>query len=250
VSIPGADDCRQKTMRKFVCALIVGLITAAGNSASGRESAWVMEQHSEESGDHLTYLSAKGLKSVNNSKHLTTVLMAPTWRMVLFSDSHKTYYETTYATWKSNVAQRMSFVFGEDIPKYEWKLQSTTEQKDGHKALLYTVIHDAYSGKNFMGQAHVRKRVYWLANDIAVDPMVANTLARILGFPELDKIPLAYAGVYQERYLTALKTLSIHEIKNTSQIKYPDLKGYKRLKTEESMYNDQSHLEDTLRTFF
>jgi hypothetical protein len=176
-------------------------------------------------------------------------MLAPSWHIVVCNDRAKTYYETRYDQWHGAMAQRVAMVFGEDIPKAAWRLVGTA-QIAGHRTAKYAVIHDDFAGDNFMGQTHVATRLYWLADDLPVDKRIANALSRLLGFPEMDKVPIRYAGVQPGKLIVALNTTTITALREKeANIQYPQLAGYTRIKNDAELHSSPQ-TDDAVKTFF
>jgi hypothetical protein len=71
------------------------------------QSGWVMQQKTQTGGKQLVFVTAGGIKLINEDTHFTTIAAAPRWNVITCNDATKSYMETTLDSYKGRYLRRL-----------------------------------------------------------------------------------------------------------------------------------------------
>lgn len=180
--------------------IVLSSLSLTSRSASANEKGWILTQRSQTLGDQYVYLSPSGLKCVNPQEGLGLMIRAPNWIVVLFNDKTKLYYQTTIDKWKRDLAQRG--INTQDVSMNGW-VRKQTKSIAGLKATQYVSKADDLSIQRMMAKrgkrgTSIKSAEYWVSEDIAVPPKLANMLQAAYGLPSTHSVPLRLSYVNRD----------------------------------------------------
>jgi hypothetical protein len=198
--------------RHVLFAALVMLFSNQNASAKGVE-AWQVVQRTDYAGQQVCFISARGVKLV--SRIVTTLVEAPSKKVVLYSDDAHSYCELTYKEWMSQIRKPGSF-----------ESRKIIKGKEGTVAGIKAV---QYFFENPDGGRRRITEEYWMAAGNVIPTKYTSALSDLAGLPENLGLPLKIIQLSPDgSKKIALETLSLSKAK-PSDCTLKEPVGYKRV---------------------
>jgi len=163
----------------FIIALFIWAL--ASPKAEGDERGWVLTQRSAAMGDQYVYISSSGIKIVNPSRGIGSIVTPPNWDVLFFNDQTHLIYSLSYDQWKNKLLRKQG-----SLSNIKWNR--------GGSATIAGLNANEYRMQNLA--AHAKSphdwisAEYWVARDIRVSPKLSGLLAAAYGTPDNASVPL------------------------------------------------------------
>lgn len=164
---------------KITLLLLVGFLIACCGiecQAKAKTAAWLLEQNEEDFGDCSIYLWHDGIKVVSRKLDCELLCKAPDWKVHFYSNDQK-------SEWIGELPQFSGLVMANPFaqPDVTKTLAIKAVGSGDLNGLKYTKYRTQFSAKDLI----------YTANDLDVDPKVAEFMARMYVVPLTKKIPLS-----------------------------------------------------------
>lgn len=165
------------------------LVTAAGACPAQAvpEQGYVLEQFSETTPTHINYLTAHAFKSKATIGGFTVISKAPDWKVTVFNDKSKVYWEVPLSQFKGEMAARVYASERADLMRCKW------QKKKEYDFLGEKTVEYATTGTGGDDKANPRGKVYngfFLSLPVERPPEIYALLAKLYQLPTLPGIPL------------------------------------------------------------
>lgn len=157
--------------------LLFGLVALCPvtKAAPGQKAGWVLQQNSDYVGSQVIYLSPEGMKLV--TRVVTTIILSPSQRVIMYNDKNKTYYESTYEMWKKQFPGHPEGTPGRTIRR-------------GQTGTVAGIPATQYFFENPEGGKRRVTEEYWTAADSSIPPQLSAAMSRVSDLPPNFGIPL------------------------------------------------------------
>lgn len=153
------------------------LIFCSGSSclAKAKATAWLLEQNEEDFGDCHIFLWHDGIKVISNKLDCELLYKAPDWKVHCYSKGQK-------SEWIGDLAQFSGLVMANPFAQPGMSKAMAVKEvgSSALNGLKYTKYRTQFSAKDLL----------YTANDLDVDPKIAEFMARMYVVPLTRKIPL------------------------------------------------------------
>lgn len=179
--------------KQFIGVLwVAGLWIIACLVARAADAGWMLVQSSQTGGNLVLYVSPSGMKSVDRLSGVSMFTTGPDWKVTMYNDKSRTYYETTVSAWTASLERR----------GMRSRLEGATWRRgqQGNVAGLraYEFVMDrppparpqaAGSGK-MKPPPPVTGASYWVASDIQIPKAASALISKFYGVPDCQRVPL------------------------------------------------------------
>ncbi|MFA6209922.1 MAG: hypothetical protein WC714_10910 [Candidatus Obscuribacterales bacterium] len=162
------------TLLLFVCFL--SYCCGSSCQAKPNVTAWLLEQNEEDFGDCHIYLCHDGVKVISKKLDCELLCKAPDWKVHCYSKGQK-------SEWIGDLSQFSGLVMANPFaqPDVTKSLATKAVGSGDLNGLKYTKYRTQFSAKDLI----------YTADDLDVDPKVAEFMARMYVVPLTKKIPLS-----------------------------------------------------------
>jgi hypothetical protein len=192
--------------------------------APAAEQGWYLHQKSLWGGEHMIYVGSSGIRLYNKQMGVSAVSSAPDWKMILYNDKSRCYFEPP-VTDKTTAA----------------RISRTLVSKIGSGMISGQPV-DHYQGsssKNIEEQSE-----FWTATQISLPVSFKRWLANIYKVPEIPGLPLRITYVDSSgKTVTALDTLGCQRGVIPANL-FARPVGYKRVNDEVMVLMDAESKDD------
>ncbi len=206
---------------RWLSAVLAAPVATLTLSAGARAEGWVLQQYTPYGGEHILYVSSQGFKFLHKKMGVASVSKAPDWKLTIYNDKARTYFQTNYDQWRQRSARGQGLASLHQMRKYH--------HMPPHKVGSETVAGIATTKYCAGAPGQPGSLTYWLSNNMSVPEQMNLFLSSELGLPSLPGLPLRVDQVDDRgRRIRALDTLSA-QLSNlpASTFTYPT--GYKRV---------------------
>jgi hypothetical protein len=213
-----------KIWRLFMLAFAACLL-AAPLAQKAYAQGWALSQYTPYGGQHQLYFSHEGMRINQKKMGITIVAKAPDWKLTMYNDRAKTYYQTTYEDWKQRSAKGQGFV---SSFQRQHKFRNVAPRKGTTSSIAGMACTQYFLGP----QGQPGSIICWLSNDISVPPQLTNILMSEFGLPNMNGVPLKVERVDDHgKKVTDLNTeASQMQHLTASNFTYPP--NYKRVQED------------------
>jgi hypothetical protein len=189
-------------------ALLPGIISVAvllclpAKSLAG--PGWVLQQTSDYVGSQIVYLSPEGIKMV--TRMLTTIILSPSQKVIMYNDKNKTFYESDYDMWKRQFPGHKSGGGDRRI-------------KPGGSGTISGFPVRQYFFENVDGNKRRITEEYWTTTDKSIPAGLISALCKVSDLPPELGIPLRIFVIKSDgTKVTALDTSQCNRVVIPSSI--------------------------------
>lgn len=176
--------------------LMVNSTMQSGMAASG--AGWVLQQNSDYVGGQIVYLSPEGIKMV--TRMVTTIILSPSQRVIMYNDKNKTYYESDYESWKRQFPGHSSSSGNRRI-------------KPGGTGTISGFPVRQYYFENIDGNKRRITEEYWTTSDKSIPIGLISALCKVSDLPPDLGIPLRVFVIKADgTRVTALDTTQCNRV--------------------------------------
>jgi len=206
----------------LLCCAQAGL-----GGTTAQRKAYVYEQI-QQRGHILVWATKDGVRLKNLVWNLEVVTKAPTWQVVVFNKTAKTYAKETLKVW---VREGLDVTRDMERPVFPASTRIGTVTRFGHKCGIYlepaniTIVDPmTHAPTGFISGLR-----YELLDESDFDPNVALAISSNYGLLPSKQLAINADRNYRDKGWTKdLRTLNFKEIPlKDAQIEYPNLTGYK-----------------------
>jgi hypothetical protein len=201
-------------MQRQILLAAAWLLSLSAQSALAKgPEAWQVVQRTDYAGQQTCFISAKGLKLVN--RIVTTLVEAPSKKVVLYNDDSHSYCELTYKDWMSTIRKPGNSPSRKII-----------KGKSGKVAGVEAV---QYLFENIIGGQRRITEEYWTASPSVIPTKYTSALSDLAALPEDLGLPLKITQLLPNgSKKVVLETLSLSKAK-PADIVLKEPVGYKRV---------------------
>lgn len=206
----------------LTAAVLAGL--CSGPAAQANEQGWYLHQKSLWGGEHMIYVGTTGIRLYNKQMGVSAVCSAPDWKMVLYNDKSRCYFEPPMTD--KTAAARIS---------------RTLISKLGSGMISGQPVNH-YQGNSSKDKEEQSE--FWTATQITLPISFKRWLANIYKLPEIPGLPLRITYIDRSgKNVTALDTLGCERGVITANL-FARPTGYKRVNDEVMVLMDAETKED------
>lgn len=234
-------------MRFIWSAMAVVLLSCGGAlPVVAQDAGWVLTQKSASLGDQYVYISPNGMKCVNPRIGFAIVTHAPDWRLVMYNEKTKVFYQTTIDRWRQEMDERG--LHGQ-LQGSKWK-KGARGQVGDLKATQYLMVGAPELGRLPNGKLRKSKVTgaeYWISDDIQVPSRLSELLSTAYGLPATQSVPLRLSVAEKDGNKNLLNTYRMQ--KTGIPVSYFECpQGFTQVQTdaEVMMTDEQRQLVDDM----
>ncbi|MDX2107617.1 MAG: hypothetical protein SFY67_14550 [Candidatus Melainabacteria bacterium] len=224
---------------KFLSVLLGLFLVISTSEPAKAESGWALTQRNDSMGDLYVYIDNKGMKWNIPKQKIGFTTQAPDWKVSLFNDETKMFYETSLGDWQ-NKFSKMGKGQAAQLQNGGWQ-KGKVEKIAGLNCTKYVMTNNtqAAQAKGKRTLAAVRQAACWLANDITMSPTLSDMFSKTYGLPATKFFPvrIAYLGGDGRPHL-ALDTFNSRPF-NVPGGFFNRPQGYKPAKSETEVFMDE-----------
>lgn len=221
-----------KHWRLFSLA-ITGWASMFSLCPSAHANGWALTQYTPYGGQHYLYFSHEGMRLAQKKMGITIVAKAPDWKLTMFNDHSKTYFQTTYQDWKQRSAKGQSFVSSfQRTHKFRNinPVKGAAGNIAGMAATQYFV--GPKNAHEWQSKPTPGWMLCWLSNDITVPQQMTDILTSQFGLPTMHGVPLKVERIDDHgRMVTDLNT-EASQVQNLTASNFTYPANYKRVQED------------------
>jgi hypothetical protein len=182
----------------LIAIFLLGLLPGRANAA---DPIYCLKQTSAVTGDHVVYLSRRGIQIFNLGTQAVFISAAPAWKVCLYNKSVGKYLVQDPDQFKGSFATRLMSLRGDNFKKLSWQHAETKPFK-GIAADRFTSTMpnpDKMVVQGLQDFSGITKADYVVAHEDLVPPKIADAICRFYAIPSLHKMPLQFAYARRKR---------------------------------------------------
>lgn len=214
-----------------------------GLSEAAYAEGWALTQRNDSMGDLYVYIDKNGMKWNIPKQKIGFTTQAPDWKVSLYNDETKMFFETTLTDWQSKFS-KMGKGNQAQLQRGGWQ-KGKVEKIAGLNCTKYVMTGNVPlpNTKNKRTLAAVRQAACWLSNDITMSATLSDMFSKTYGLPATKFFPvrIAYLGSDGRPHL-ALDTFNSRPFVVPGGF-FNRPQGYKPAKSETEVFMDEDTRE-------
>jgi hypothetical protein len=176
----------------LIAALVLGFVPGL---ASASEPVYWLKQNCAVTGEHVVYLSKRGVQITNLGTQAVLVSTAPAWQVCIYNKAAGKYLVRDADQFRGCFATSLMSLRGDNFKKLIWQ-HADAKPLNGIAADRFTSSTknaDKNTVQGLQDFSGIIKADYVVTHEDFVPPKVADAICRYYAIPSLHKVPLQFA---------------------------------------------------------
>lgn len=210
---------------RLISMTFAAFILLPALNQSARAQGWALTQFTPYGGQHFLYFSHDGMRLAQKKMGITIVAKSPDWKLTMYNDKAKTFYQTTYEELKQRSAKGQGLMSSFQRTN---KLRGVAPRKGTTGNIAGMTATEYFLGP----QGQPGSMICWVSTDITVPPQLTTILTSQFNLPQLKGVPLRVERVDDHgRKVTDLNTQA-SQLQNLAASNFTYPPNYRRVQED------------------